>query len=110
MEMVKLADGAVLWTESEVTDGMPGAVFVHGGPGLWDYLAPVAEPLADLVSSHRYDQRGCGRSSPDDRYRLDRFVADLEELREHFGYEPGPWPAGKRSGPLRSISPATAQT
>lgn len=85
--MVTLADGAVLWTESEVTPGMRGVVFVHGGPGTWDYLAPVAEPLADLVNTHRYDQRGCGRSSPNDDYRVDRFVADLEELREHFGYE-----------------------
>ncbi len=85
--MVELADGAVLWTESEVRPGAPGVVFVHGGPGTWDYLAPVAEPLADLVSTHRYDQRGCGRSSPNDDHRIDRSVADLEELRVHFGYE-----------------------
>jgi pimeloyl-ACP methyl ester carboxylesterase len=47
----------------------------------------VTGPLAGLVSTHRYDQRGCGRSSLNDDYRMDRFVADLEELREHFGYE-----------------------
>jgi proline iminopeptidase len=54
---------------------------------MWDYLEPVARPLDGLVSTHRYDQRGCGRSSPDDDYRMDRFVADLDELRASFGYQ-----------------------
>ena len=62
-------------------------VFVHGGPGLWDNLGPVASAVADLVSTSRYDQRGCGRSSPVSEYRMDRFVADLDELRVHTGVE-----------------------
>lgn len=85
-EIVELSDGAALWTQSAVTVGTRGMVFIHGGPGMWDYLAPVAELVADKVSTHRYDQRGCGRSGASSDYRLARFVADLEELREHFGY------------------------
>lgn len=54
---------------------------------MWDYLAKLAQPLEDMVSSHRYDQRGCGRSAANDDYRLRRFVDDLDELREHFGYQ-----------------------
>jgi proline iminopeptidase len=80
---VRLSDGAELWTRAGGTG--PPMVLVHGGPGMWDYLEPVAE-LAPF-RTHRYDQRGCGRSSPSSDYGLDRSVADLEELRSGLGYE-----------------------
>lgn len=56
-------------------------------PGHVDYLAPVADMLIGLASTHRYDQRGCGRSSSDDGYSLERYITDLEELRAYFGYQ-----------------------
>lgn len=84
---MKLSDGTTLWTASTTKPGAAAAVFVHGGPGMWDYLAPLAHHVSDLVHTHRYDQRGCGRSAPDDDYRVRRFVADLDELREHFGHD-----------------------
>lgn len=86
-ELVRVSDGAVLWTESTALPHAPVLVFVHGGPGLWDYLGPVAASVADHVSTVRYDQRGCGRSTPDGDYRMSRFVADLDELREHADVE-----------------------
>ena len=50
-----------LWT---VRQGHgPALVCCHGGPGLWDYLEPVAAMLDDLVTVYRYDQRSCGRST-----------------------------------------------
>lgn len=85
--MIELGDGAQLWSASTQRPGSEAMVFLHGGPGMWDYLAPVADMVADLVSVHRYDQRGCGRSSPSTDYSLARYLADLEELREHWGYE-----------------------
>ena len=36
---------------------------VHGGPGLSNNLAPVAEMVEDLARVHLYDQRGGGRSA-----------------------------------------------
>ncbi|WP_193317871.1 MULTISPECIES: alpha/beta fold hydrolase [Streptomyces] len=81
-------DGVRLWT---ATTGAPGAswpvVLVHGGPGLWDYLGPVAQLLDGNRVVHRFDQRGCGRSDPSDDQRVARAVADLECLRRHFGHE-----------------------
>jgi proline iminopeptidase len=51
---------------SVATDGVgPDALFVHGGPGLNDYLAPVSEILADVVRSHRYTMRGIAPSPLD---------------------------------------------
>jgi proline iminopeptidase len=84
---IKLSDGCALWTESTIVPGSTGMVFLHGGPGMWDYLAPVAEMVDDRVSTHRYDQRGCGRSTAVGEYSMERFTADLDELRAHFGYE-----------------------
>ena len=52
---------ATLWTEHQGCG--PALVLCHGGPGLWDYLAPVAAMIDDLVTVYRYDQRACGRSS-----------------------------------------------
>lgn len=84
---VALADGARLatWTTGRAGRHTP-VVAVHGGPGLWDYLGPWAQFLDGEVELHRYDQRGCGRSSGDG-HAVERYVADLEELREHWGHE-----------------------
>jgi pimeloyl-ACP methyl ester carboxylesterase len=83
---VVLSDGAAWWTEQAIVPGAAALVLVRGGPGMWDYLAPVAELVAGQVSTIRYDQRGCGRSSPSSDHRLARHVADLEELRAYAGY------------------------
>lgn len=58
---VVLADGAALWTA--VTGSGAPVVRCHGGPGLWDYLEPLASLIEDEFTVVRYDQRGCGRSS-----------------------------------------------
>ncbi|QDQ16135.1 alpha/beta hydrolase [Streptomyces spectabilis] len=60
--------------------GQPPVVLLHGGPGLPDYLGPVAATLADLAPVYRYDQRGTGRSPWLGRHTLARHVTDLAEL------------------------------
>jgi proline iminopeptidase len=84
---VRMSDGAELWTSSAGPEDGPGMVFLHGGPGLWDYLGPFAELAGPDVRIHRYDQRGCGRSGPSDDHRMARYAADLDELRAHFGHD-----------------------
>ena len=59
----------------------------HGGPGLWDDQEPVARMVHDSVRVHRWDQRGCGRSTGPEVFTVARFIADLETLRFHFGHE-----------------------
>jgi proline iminopeptidase len=84
---VTVDDGARLWTMSSgPTDGPP-VVLCHGGPGLWDDLGPVAAMLDSTYRVHRYDQRGCGRSTGPDDYRVERALADLDALRRHWGYD-----------------------
>jgi proline iminopeptidase len=84
---VTLRDGATLWTSTAGGPDAPPLVLLHGGPGLWDYLEPVADLAAGSFRTHRYDQRGCGRSSPSADCTMDRWVADLDELRAHLGHD-----------------------
>ncbi|MGW2523352.1 alpha/beta fold hydrolase [Streptomyces sp. NPDC001617] len=80
-------DGVRLWA-ARSGEGEPLAL-CHGGPGLWDYFEDVAERLADLTPVVRWDQRGCGRSEREvtGPWTIDRFVADLDAVRRHFGLQ-----------------------
>ena len=82
-EQVDVQD-ATLWTTRSGT-GLP-LLLCHGGPGQWDYFEPVAQLIDDLVTVHRYDQRGCGRSTGRGPLSVARYVEDMETLRRHFGY------------------------
>lgn len=65
-------------------------VVLHGGPSPGSrYLAPLVERLAEGFRVVAYDQRGTGRSSfpADSAMSRDRFVDDLEGLREALGFE-----------------------
>ncbi|GAB3424756.1 alpha/beta fold hydrolase [Flindersiella endophytica] len=62
-------------------------VLCHGGPGLWDELGPLASMVEDQATVLRWDQRGAGRSDHAGPYKIDRFVADLECIREQSGWE-----------------------
>ncbi len=74
--------GSSLWTVYQGNG--PALVCCHGGPGLWDYLGPVADMVEDLVTVYRYDQRSCGRSTGSPPYDVATAVADLDALRDHW--------------------------
>ena len=74
-----------LWTALQ-GKGKP-LVLCHGGPGGYDYLAPVADMTSDLCQVVRYDQRGSGRSQLVGPYNVSTFVDDLEDLRKYFNFE-----------------------
>jgi proline iminopeptidase len=84
--MVRLRDGAELWTTISGTG--PPLVCLHGGPGLWDYLAPLAELLGDTFTVVRFDQRGCGRSTADGGpFTIEQAVDDLDQVRAALGFD-----------------------
>ena len=84
-EQILPIKGVQLWTAVE-GEGTP-TVLCHGGPGGYDYLAPVADMISDVCRVVRYDQRGSGRSQAVGPYDVSTFVEDLEGLREHFNFE-----------------------
>lgn len=87
-ELIKMDDGIRLatWSAGQPSDGAPSLVMVHGGPGLRDYLGPVAAEVADLCRVHRYDQRGTGESPWDGEHTIARHIRDLELLLDAWGY------------------------
>ncbi|WP_369233082.1 alpha/beta fold hydrolase [Streptomyces sp. R21] len=85
-ETVITDDGVRLWA-SRSGQGEP-LVLCHGGPGLWDMFEDVTAMLEDRATVIRWDQRGCGRSERcAGPWTTERFVADLDAVRRHFGLE-----------------------
>jgi pimeloyl-ACP methyl ester carboxylesterase len=87
--MIEMDDGARLrtWTDGSVIPHRVPLVMVHGGPGIPDYLAPVAEIVDDLCLVHRYDQRGTGGSAWEGEHKIARHVQDLASLLDAWGYD-----------------------
>lgn len=86
--MVSLPDGRLFY---EVVGAGDPVIVVHGGPGLdHNYLRPGLDVLGAGRALVYYDQRGTGRSSApldSSSLSLERFVADIEDLRIALGYE-----------------------
>jgi proline iminopeptidase len=83
--VVRLRDGARLWTAASGTG--PPVVCLHGGPGLWDYLAPLAALLDGQFTVVRFDQRGCGRSTGrGGPFTIEQAVDDLDQVRAALGF------------------------
>jgi proline iminopeptidase len=78
------SNGARLWTISQGS-GMP-VVLCSGGPGMADYLAPVAALIDDLAQVIRFDARGCGRSEESGPFTIQMCLDDLEAIRRHYGF------------------------
>lgn len=68
-------------------DGEIPVVLLHGGPGWPDHLERLAGLFHDTCTVHRFDQRGCGRSGGEPPWELERFVADVEDLRAALGHD-----------------------
>ena len=82
--------GSVWYRRLGEGDATP-VLMLHGGPGAGsDYIAPFGEALAADRPVVLWDQLGCGRSdAPDDPslWTLDRFVAEVDAVRDGLGLE-----------------------
>jgi pimeloyl-ACP methyl ester carboxylesterase len=87
--MIALDDGAQIrtWTTGSVIPQTLPLVMVHGGPGIRDYLAPVAGMIDDLCLIHRYDQRGTGGSPWVGEHTIARHVDDLALLLDAWRHD-----------------------
>lgn len=87
MMFVEVEDGTRLFVDAQ-GDGPP-FVALHGAPGMANHVSPKKSyaPLAGEYRVVTYDARGSGRSDGKAPYDHERWVADLEALREHFGFE-----------------------
>ncbi len=63
-------------------------VLLHGGPGVPDYLEPVALLLAKSYRIVTFDQRGVGGSVVrSGGYAIANYLSDIEALRTYLGVE-----------------------
>jgi proline iminopeptidase len=89
-EQLAVGDGHDIYVESVgCISGIP-AVYLHGGPG--SGCQPDHRRLFDPERFHAvlFDQRGAGRSRPKGRREantLPHLIADMEMIREKFGFE-----------------------
>ncbi len=87
---VDVGDGVRLFYRRVGKGGDP-LVVLHGGPGFsMAYFGNDLEPLAEHRTLIFYDQRGGGRSTlvqSAEALDAQRFVEDLEALRQHFEIE-----------------------
>src|SRR6266481_2950054 len=89
-EQLAVGDGHEIYVESVGRAGGVPAVYLHGGPG--SGCQPDHRRLFDPERFHAvlFDQRGAGRSRPKGRREdntLPHLIADLEMIREKFGFE-----------------------
>lgn len=91
--VIEAADGAQLWAAS--SGAGPDLALAHGGPGLWDYVEPLAAELEPYATVHRWDQRGGGRSDLGGPFTVDTFVSDMDAVRAAVGASR--WIAGGHS-------------
>jgi proline iminopeptidase len=54
----------------------PAVLILHGGPGLSDYTAPLADEFTDAFRVIRYQQRGLAPSTTSGPFQIGRHVAD----------------------------------
>jgi proline iminopeptidase len=89
-QQLSVGDGHEIYVERVGrADGMP-AVYLHGGPG--SGCQPDHRRLFDPERFHAvlFDQRGAGRSRPKggrEHNTLAHLIADMELIREKFGFE-----------------------
>jgi len=80
--MILTVNDVELWAEVQ-GKGLP-LVLCHGGPGAYDYLAPLACMIDDICTVIRYDQRGNGRSTHTGPYDVQTHINDLDALRQRL--------------------------
>ena len=85
-----VGDGHQLWVEVKGDPSARPAVFLHGGPG--GGFQPGNAALFDPARFRTlfFDQRGAGRSLPKGDLTANttaHLVADMERLRQHFGFD-----------------------
>ena len=89
-ELLAVGDGHEIHVESVGREGGIPAVYLHGGPG--SGCQPDHRRLFDPERFHAvlFDQRGAGRSRPKggrEHNTLQHLIADMEMIREKFGFE-----------------------
>ena len=84
-EKVIEVENGQIWTR-KIGQGFP-TLLISGGPGMYNYLEPVASILKNACEVILFDPKGCGRSSYDGSgYDIECCIEDMEAIRRAYGY------------------------
>lgn len=88
MEMLVKNEATRLYTITYPNKEKETVLLLHGGPGVPDGLAPVAEFLHAHFQVITFHQRGT-LSSPcyNNKYTLEAYLSDIDKVAERFGVE-----------------------
>jgi proline iminopeptidase len=82
--------GGRIWYKVSGSGNATPAILLHGGPGFSSYYMKPLEALAADRRVVRYDQLGSGNSGTTTDttiFTIPHFVAELDSLRSHLGYD-----------------------
>ncbi len=82
--------GGRLWYKVTGSGAKTPVILLHGGPGFTSVYLKSLEGIADGRKVVRYDQLGSGNSTKitdTAMFNIPHFVAELEALRAHLGYD-----------------------
>lgn len=82
--------GGEIWYKKSGSGPNLPVILLHGGPGFNSYYLKPLEALGDQRTVIRYDQLGAGKSGPmtdTTMMTIAHFVAELDSLRSHLGYD-----------------------
>lgn len=83
-------DGGKIWYRVVGSGTATPAILLHGGPGFGSYFMKPLEQLSNDRPIVRYDQLGGGASdrlTDTTKMTIPHFVAELDSLRSHLGYD-----------------------
>ena len=81
----EVADGRIVgWRTAE---SGPPALLLHGGPSLSEYLDSLAEELAGVLTTARYQQRGLAPSLVEGTLDVETHVADAVAVLDALGWD-----------------------
>jgi len=82
--------GGKIWYKVTGNGSGTPVILLHGGPGFTSVYLKSLEAIGDVRKVVRYDQLGSGNStkiSDTAMFTIPHFVAELEALRAHLGYD-----------------------
>jgi proline iminopeptidase len=92
---VEVSKDVKVWSGLSGQGNNTSILLCNGGPGMADYLDPVANMIDDLYKVIRFEQRACGRSTVNYQCDLQTIIQDIEQIRVFYDIDS--WVVGGHS-------------